>query len=105
MDSDISNRWNEPGFPRGERSVAARAVDDRVLAVLAEAQRPLQTADIQRITGLSKTEGQTVCKRLWKAGQITRRVKVITVSVGSDRVKQRRAFWMSAGRQSRAFSG
>jgi hypothetical protein len=63
------------------------------LRTLASADRSLQTADLRKLLRLTTVEARTVCMQLLKYGYVERRLKMVSVRVGTRSIRRARAFW------------
>lgn len=75
------------------RSAGLTAMQERVLGLMAAAEKPLQTADIRKQGRLSTIEARDACQSLLECGLVLRRIRVVPVTVGTRMIRQRRAFW------------
>jgi len=81
---------------RARRSAGLSTQHRQVIGFLGRSEKPLQTAEIRKLAHLSTIQARDACEWLFEAGYITRRIRVVPVTVRSRVIRQRRAFWTLA---------
>lgn len=81
---------------RVRRSAGLTTLHRQVIGFLGRSDKPLQTAEIRKLAHLSTIQTRDVCEWLFEAGYISRRIRVVPVTVRARVIRQRRAFWRLA---------
>jgi hypothetical protein len=90
---------------RARRSAGLKPLHRQVIGFLGRSEKPLQTAEIRRLAHLSTIQARDACEWLFEAGFISRRIRVVPVTVRARVIRQRRAFWTLAEKGKELLAG